>query len=134
MGSTLHQLLGEFLPEETLQPIMERAKQMNVTLKVKKFKGQWHRDTLAKLLKQRGEECSYCDVHGDAEKLTLDHIIPKKVLLDMGLEDYYEDENNLEILCTRCNSRKASNLDFNNPKTIVLLEKYLALYKKRNDS
>jgi len=96
-------------------------------VKVRKLKGRWHRETLRKLIKERGDYCETCNSH--EHKLTLDHIIPKKVLLDMGLDEYYTDESNLQILCTLCNGKKGSQLDFSNPKTIVLLEKYIALYK-----
>lgn len=124
-------LLEEFLPEEMIDPILARADEMELTTKVKKLKGRWHRETLRKLIKERGNHCSSCQVSGDDSKLTLDHIIPKTMLMDMGLDEFYDDESNLEILCVKCNSRKGSQLDFNNPKTISQLEKYMAIYKDR---
>ena len=129
MKSNLTTLLEEFLPEELVEPIVTRAKEMDLTVKVRKLKGRWHRETLQKLIKVRGNHCETCDINGDKTKLTLDHIIPKKILLDMGLEDYYIDESNLQILCGRCNGSKGSQLDFSNPKTILLLEKYIRMYK-----
>ena len=130
MKNNLATLLEEFLPEDMIGPITTKAKEMNLTLKITKLKGRWHRETLQKLIKVRSNHCQTCNVSGDKEKLTLDHIIPKKILLDMGLEDYYTDESNLQILCARCNGSKASQLDFSHPKTIVLLEKYIAIYKE----
>lgn len=131
MKNTLRILLEEFLPDELIEPIMAKAKELDLTTKVRKVKGRWHRETLQKLIKERGDQCSYCQVDGNKEKLTLDHIIPKKMLLDMGLDDFYDDEDNLEILCSKCNSYKGSQLDFSNAKTIVLLQKYINLYKDR---
>lgn len=133
MKNTLRILLEEFLPEELIGPIMARAKKLDLTTKVKKIKGRWHRETLQKLIKERSNQCSYCKIDGSKEKLTLDHIIPKKMLLDMGLDEFYDDESNLEILCSKCNSRKGSQLDFSNSKTIVLLQKYIDLYKERHE-
>lgn len=132
MENNLKQLLEEFLDPEVVEPIVERAKELELTTKVKKLKGRWHRETLRKLIKDRGDYCESCGVVGDKHtKLTLDHIIPRKILLDLGLDEYYKDETNLQILCARCNGKKASQLDFSNPKTIVLLEKYIAMYKQR---
>lgn len=131
MKSNLRTLLEEFLPEELVDPIAVRAKELNLSVKVKKLKDRWHRETLQKLIKDRSNYCQYCKISGDEDKLTLDHIIPKKMLLDMGLDEFYDDESNLELLCSRCNSNKGSQLDFSNPKTIVLLEKYIKLYKDR---
>ena len=132
MENNLKNLLEEFLDPEVAEPIVERAKKLELTTKVKKLKGRWHRETLRKLIKDRGNHCESCDTFGGKPiKLTLDHIIPRKILLDMSLEEYYKDEINLQILCARCNGKKASQLDFSNPKTIALLEKYIALYKQQ---
>jgi 5-methylcytosine-specific restriction endonuclease McrA len=130
MKSNLALLLEEFLAQEAIEPILARAKEMDLTVKVRKIKGRWHRETLRRLIKNRGKKCETCNISGDDDKLTLDHIIPKKMLLDMGLEEYYTDEDNLQILCSKCNGKKGSQLDFNNSKTIPLLEKYISMYKK----
>ena len=130
MKNNLETLLEEFLPGELIEPIVTRAKELDLTVKVRKLKGRWHKETLRKLIKVRGNHCQTCDINGNKEKLTLDHIIPKKILLDMGLEDYYTDESNLQILCVKCNGKKGSQLDFSNPKTIILLEKYISMYKQ----
>jgi len=131
MKSTLRTLLEEFLPEELIEPIITRAKEMDLTTKVRKVKGRWHRETLRKLIKERGDQCGNCNATSKEDKMTLDHIVPKKMLLDMGLDEFYDDESNLEVLCSKCNSRKGSQLDFSNPKTIIQLEKYIQLYKER---
>jgi hypothetical protein len=130
--SNLRTLLGEFLPEEMVETIATRADELDITVKVRRAKGRWNRETLRKLIKERGDHCSTCNADGSKDKLTLDHIIPKQMLLDMGLDEYYEDESNLEILCRDCNTRKAAQLDFSNPKTIIQLEKYIGLYKQRH--
>lgn len=132
MKSNLRTLLEEFLPDDMTETIVTRAKELDLTVKVRKIKGRWHRETLQKLIKERGNYCSNCNANGEENKLTLDHIIPKRVLLDMGLDEYYEDEDNLEILCAKCNGQKGSQLDFSNPRTIPLLEKYIGLYKNRH--
>jgi len=129
--SNLRSLLDEFLPEDQASAIEARANEMELVVKVRKAKGRWHRETLRKLIKERGNHCSSCNLHGDKDMLTLDHVIPKSMLLDMGLEEFYDDESNLEILCRKCNIRKASQLDWSNPKTVVQLEKYIKLYKDR---
>jgi len=131
MKNNLQILLKEFLSEKQLKPILARAEELELIIKVRKLKGRWHRETLQKLIKERGEVCEICNLHDN--KLTLDHIIPKKVLFDMELDEYYTDESNLQILCALCNSKKGSQLDFSNSKTIVLLEKYIALIKSRGD-
>jgi len=131
--SNLRTLLSEFLPEDMVETIASRADELEITVKIRKAKGRWNRETLRKMIKERGDHCSTCNVDGSKTKLTIDHTIPKQMLLDMGLDEFYEDESNLEILCHECNVRKAAQLDFSNPKTIVQLEKYIKIYKDRHD-
>jgi len=131
MDSNLKTLLEESLEPEIVETIVTRAKELGLTIKIKKLKGRWHREMLRKLIKDRGNYCELCNKSGEETRLTIDHIIPRKILLDMGLEEYYKDEDNFQVLCARCNGTKASQLDFSNPKTIVLLEKYIALYKQQ---
>ena len=126
-------MLSEFLPEDMVETIASRADELEITVKIRKAKGRWNRETLRKMIKERGDHCSTCNVDGSKTKLTIDHTIPKQMLLDMGLDEFYEDESNLEILCHECNVRKAAQLDFSNPKTIVQLEKYIKIYKDRHD-
>jgi len=106
MKSNLRTLLEEFLPEEQVDTISKRANELSLTVKVKKSKGRWHRETLRKLIKERGDYCKNCKVSGRDAKLTIDHIVPKQILLDMGLDEFYDDESNLEVFCAACNGRK----------------------------
>lgn len=131
MKSKLRLLLEEFLPPEQIDQIETRAKELSIRVKVGKPKGKWNRETLAKLLTERGDICRHCNRDSSQAKLTLDHVIPKKMLVEMGLEEFFEDEENLEIICHDCNSAKGSDLDFENPRTIALLEKYLKVMKGR---
>lgn len=130
--SNLRTLLSEFLDPDMVETVANRADELDITVKVRRAKGRWNRETLRKLIKERGNHCSTCNTDGDKVKLTLDHIVPKQILLDMGLDEFYEDESNLEVLCISCNTRKAAQLDFSNPKTIIQLEKYIGLYKQRH--
>lgn len=59
------------------------------------------------------------------DMLTVDHIVPKRILIDFGLttEQMFELKL-LKILCRRCNSMKADHLDFSEPRTKEIL-KYL---------
>lgn len=129
MKNQLRILLEEFLPEELIEPIVAKAKELGLSLKIKKFKGRKRNEIFSKLVKERGNKCEQCNAVD--KKITIDHIIPKKILLDMGLEEYFDDESNLSLLCTDCNSIKGSQLDFSNTKTIVLLQKYIDIYNSR---
>lgn len=67
---------------------------------------------------------------GKTTGLTLDHIIPVQLITQMlGLlrAELYNDMENLEVLCRRCNTFKSGRLDFTNPKTKPLLLKYINL-------
>lgn len=74
-------------------------------------------------IKTQGK-CEKCPA---TDNLTLDHIIPKTMLLDMGFEPDGQDfdEENFSCLCRRCNMFKSNRLDFSNPKTKKLLLKYI---------
>ena len=131
MTNKMKALLEEYLPQDIVDPIMERFNSMDLVIKVRTTKGRKKKEVLSKLFKEHGESCSACLSRDPEKKLTLDHIIPKRILLDMGLEEFFGDEENYCILCSNCNSRKGSQLDFSNPKTIPLLEKYTDIYKRR---
>jgi len=64
------------------------------------------------------------------EMLTVDHIVPKRILLDFGLTPRQMFEPDLlKVLCRRCNAMKADHLDFSEPRTkeilVFLIETYL---------
>ena len=62
------------------------------------------------------------------ERLTLDHIIPLMLLEMMGFDKtLHFDEDNLSLLCKRCNMFKSNKLDFTDERTKPLLQKYLDL-------
>ena len=68
-------------------------------------------------------ECERCHRTKD---LTLDHIIPKELVSQMGvdIEREYNPEN-YQCYCRVCNIFKGNRLDFANPKTKPMLMKYL---------
>jgi 5-methylcytosine-specific restriction endonuclease McrA len=69
------------------------------------------------------QHCTKCS---SIDNLTLDHIIPRDLLLQFGVDvDHEIVEENYQILCRRCNIFKANRLDFSNPKTKELLIKLL---------
>lgn len=61
--------------------------------------------------------------------LNVDHIIPSALIETLGLrwEAGYQDVENLELLCRRCNIIKGSRLNFNHLMTFPLLPKYVEL-------
>lgn len=131
MKETLRELLREFLSEDKTNQFLEKFYHMDLTVKLRKHKGRWNKETLNKLIKERGDICSVCKTSYVKKKLTLDHIISKEILLEMKLGEFFDDEDNLDLLCFECNGRKGSRLDFSNPKTVPLLEKYISIYKIR---
>lgn len=69
-----------------------------------------------------------CEKCGRKENPSVDHIVPKDILMQLGVDmerDFIED--NLRMLCRLCNNFKSNKLDFSTPKTkeilIRLLEK-----------
>lgn len=78
---------------------------------------------------KEGGICQKCLRH---MQLTVDHIVPISFLLDIddGQEIGYEDEENFELVCERCNKFKGNRLDFLNPKTAQLILKYIKPYLK----
>ena len=67
-----------------------------------------------------GKKCVRC---GSKEKLTKDHIIPTSFYGKLALPDMFNDPENLQTMCSRCNRLKGSLLDHKNPKTYQLLIK-----------
>ena len=96
--------------------------------KVIKKKGRRYIENAYEIVSARdGAKCRRCD---KTEHLTLDHIVPVWLISQLtGLmrSQCYDDTENLEILCRRCNLFKGGRLDFLNPKTKPLLLKYFDL-------
>ncbi len=69
---------------------------------------------------------------GKGENITVDHIIPR-YFLESLYQDLpknrwtmlYEDEENFQVMCSYCNSKKAHRLDIRNPKTMPLIKRFL---------
>lgn len=76
-----------------------------------------------------GGECQKCKEICD--KLTVDHLFPVSLLHKFGFkEEAYEDADNMELICRKCNTLKQDSFDFHNPKLIPLIEKYLNKLKE----
>lgn len=70
-------------------------------------------------------ECAKCK---ELRELTVDHIFPASLLVMWGLNEYtWLDEENLELICRKCNILKKSRFDFHNPKTLPLIRKYMRI-------
>ena len=74
-----------------------------------------------------GGVCEKCKL--ERKVLTVDHIIPVEILntLDITGEAVYEDEQNFQLVCFPCNQFKRNRIDITNPKTKILLQKYINL-------
>lgn len=94
--------------------------------KVQKKKGRRYIEIAFTAVAARdGAKCNRCKRE---DTLTLDHIVPVWLitqLLGLLRSQAYDDVENLEILCRRCNAFKGGRLDFLNPKTKPLLLKYV---------
>ncbi len=67
-----------------------------------------------------------CEKCQRKENPTLDHIVPKDILKQFGIDiDTEFIEDNLRILCKTCNTFKGNRLDFSTPKTKEILLKIL---------
>lgn len=78
-----------------------------------------------KHLARNGGQCAKCP---SVKNLTIDHIIPQQLLHTLGLSEackYYGE--NLQILCEPCNKLKGNELDYSNPRTVPLLEKFVEM-------
>lgn len=78
---------------------------------------------------KRNVGCARCNTQpSEFNPLTIDHIIPDFFLSQFGFDaNRLWDEENIQVLCRRCNQFKSCKLDLANPKTKSLLLKYLAL-------
>ncbi len=63
---------------------------------------------------------------GRKDMLSIDHLVPKQILIEMGFdaERQWMPEN-FVIMCRPCNALKSGRLDFSNPKTKEILTKLL---------
>lgn len=80
--------------------------------------------TMETLLERDGRKCRKCP---RTEWLTVEHVVPVQILDDMGIPRWesYKDLENLEILCKICNGFKGGRLDFADPRTKIILMRYL---------
>jgi len=87
------------------------------------------------LVTHKNDGCQKCQAQDEP---TLDHIIPIDLLRALGMDpEHMYDEENFQVLCRRCNHFKGRNLDHTNPKTKVLLRKYVDVFPEpinQNDS
>ena len=69
------------------------------------------------------EACAKCP---RIRHLTIDHIIPKTILKDFGVDTSLKFfPENYQVLCKPCNMLKSSHLDFANPQTVLLLRRLM---------
>ena len=75
-------------------------------------------------LKDQEQICAKC---GRYVFLTIDHIIPKDILRQFGVDvDMEFIEENLQVNCRSCNYFKGNRMDFTIPKTKELLIKLIS--------
>lgn len=65
-----------------------------------------------------GNKCAKC---GSTKAITVDHIIQQVLLEPFGFVNWGHKQNNLQLLCQPCNVRKGCDLDYTNPRTLLLL-------------
>lgn len=108
------------------------------------IEGKWQikRKILAKLETSKKESVSYlftkykkCTKCGTKDDLSIDHIIPVRILKEMGfysIETYNHKKHkrNLTLLCRPCNNKKGDTLDLTDTKIRKLLAWYLKNYEK----
>ena len=89
-----------------------------------KNRGQMIAIALDNLIARDGAKCRRCS---ETRFLSIEHIVPEWILKQLfaSLEELYNDFDNLEILCRFCNQIKNGQLDFSNPKTKIILLKYI---------
>lgn len=79
--------------------------------------------------KAAGAVCAKCGDDGSKFYLTIDHIIPKFILQQLGVNlKVHFDPYNLQVLCKRCNIIKGCRLDIHNELTKPLLLRYIKFY------
>lgn len=74
--------------------------------------------------KGKEQQCERCK---KTREVTVDHIIPKHLLEQLGLFDEVVNwTENYELLCLACNRFKGGQIDLANPKTIPLLKQIIS--------
>lgn len=92
------------------------------------------KDTVLGVLQKRyrgkEQECERCH---KVREVTIDHIIPKHLLEQLGLFDEVVNWlENYELLCLACNRFKGGQIDMANPKTISLLNEVVNKINRLN--
>lgn len=110
---------------------MSLLRQLKNELREKKSLDKLNRGDLVALeqawLKDHIESEGKCEKCPRKDNLTLDHIIPKDILKQFGIDTEREFmEENLRILCKTCNIFKGNQLDFSTPKTKEIMLKLLS--------
>jgi 5-methylcytosine-specific restriction endonuclease McrA len=100
----------------------------NWSIKVEKNSNGY--EAMRDRIKRQGGQCSKCP---SVNNITVDHIIPRSFLVVLGFNDAYKDLDNLQLLCKRCNSLKSNTLDYTNPKTLPLLNKYIDMWVEKHN-
>ena len=81
-------------------------------------------------LQNREVKTGICNMCHEQAELTIDHIFPASLLVKWGLQDeLYNDKDNFQLICRKCQLLKKDCFDFHNPKTIYLIEKYVKRLK-----
>lgn len=75
--------------------------------------------------------CAWC---GSTENLTLEHIIPRSILLKMGYTpmETWELEKNLIVVCRPCNIEKHNTICLKLPETHKALSEIMEKNPPRN--
>lgn len=116
------------MTDEAQAAINEREAYYNKVLERMKSKNTKKRNTIAieqaiyaDLVEACEGKCAKCQ---RVLRPTLDHIVPKQILEEMGFDTKREImSGNYQILCSLCNNYKRARLDFSNPNTKrILLE------------
>lgn len=84
---------------------------------------------------QQAEIERYLDRHNctrctSSQELTIDHIVPVHFLMEQlkMTRDETFDWDNFQPLCRRCNALKSGRFDLADPRTKVILLKYINKY------
>jgi len=78
------------------------------------------KDAKKYLIETEGEVCKLC---GATDDLTVDHIIPKSILIAFGIDqkDTLKIPFFLQLLCRRCNVLKKDRINWKDPRSKEIL-------------